>query len=182
MGAFPAVAAEMGESDCQEVGYATGRGKGWKKSFEHEDHLPDSRGVKEWKGWKKMIKGWSSEEREQMALFAWLDWVAKGVPEAKWVFHIPNGGDRHPAVGRKLRRMGVKAGVPDIFVPVPRGGYHGLWIEMKGETGRVKKVQKPWLEFLREQGYRVEVCRGADEAMSAIVEYLGEGEEEWEEK
>lgn len=75
------------------------------------------------------------------------------------LFHVPNGGQRHTAVAAKLKGQGVKAGVLDLFLPVPRFGRHGLWIEMKTATGTLSKSQKDWAEFLRGAGYRVEVCR-----------------------
>ena len=69
--------------------------------------------------------------------------------------------------------MGVRAGVPDVCLPVPRGKYHGLYIEMKrADGGRLRPDQEGWLEALREQGYRAEVCHGFDAARLVITEYL----------
>ena len=52
---------------------------------------------------------------------------------------------RHPAEAVHLKRMGVKPGVPDLFLPFPVPPFHGLWIEMKSETGRASAVQKEWI-------------------------------------
>ena len=72
--------------------------------------------------------------------------------------------------------MGVKAGVPDLFLPVARGAYHGFFIEMKRETGgKVSPEQKEWHQRLIGQGYAVMVCHGCEEAVSALNDYLGEG-------
>ena len=68
-----------------------------------------------------------SEHDEQVALFQWAGYQLGACPELALMFAIPNGGDRHPAVAGKLRDEGVKAGVPDIFLPVPRGKYHGMF-------------------------------------------------------
>ena len=77
------------------------------------------------------------ESEEQSAYF---DWLAKAHPrESRWIHAIPNGGSRHPAEARNLKRQGVKKGVSDIFVPYARHGRHGLYIEMKRKKRRRHK-------------------------------------------
>lgn len=89
------------------------------------------------------------------------------------MFHIPNGGSRNKIEAAKLKRQGVRAGVPDIFLPAARGGYHGLFIELKRQTGgKVSREQEEMIKALRAQGYRAEVCRGWDEARETIQRYL----------
>ena len=68
--------------------------------------------------------------------------------------------------------MGVKAGVPDLFLPYPGGDWHGLWIELKTERGRVMGTQREWIEYLRSQGYAAYVCRGAEQAINCLKMYL----------
>ena len=114
-----------------------------------------------------------SEEQEQAALFQWLYLYQERYPEIGLLFHIPNGGLRVKSEAARFKRIGVKAGVPDLFLPVARGDHHGLFVEMKREKGgRVSAEQKSWIELLREQGYRVEVCKGAEEAVSVVLDYL----------
>lgn len=110
-----------------------------------------------------------SEADEQRAVVEWCAW--RRIP----VFHIPNGGSRHPAEAARLKAQGVKAGVPDLCIPVARGGFHSLYIEMKAPKGRVSEKQREWLALLREQGMRAIVCYGADNAIKAIEAYM-EGE------
>lgn len=113
------------------------------------------------------------EHDEQAALFEWAGWMAGRWPELEYMHAIPNGGDRNKVVAAKLRAEGVKAGVPDIFLPCPRGGFHGLYIEMKRTRGgRVSREQQRWIDGLRAQGYRVEVCAGFDAAKKTIEEYM----------
>ena len=64
----------------------------------------------------------SSEAMEQVSLIDWCEF--KHIP----IFHIPNGGSRNVKAAKNLKRQGVKAGVPDLFVPVARRGCHGLFI------------------------------------------------------
>ena len=89
------------------------------------------------------------------------------------MFHIPNGGSRNKIEAANLKRQGVKAGVPDICLPVPRNGYHGLWIELKVGKNKTTENQKRYISFLTNQGYDVAVCYGMEEAARKIVEYLG---------
>lgn len=94
-------------------------------------------------------------------------------PEAALLFAIPNGGHRHKSVAAKLKAEGVKAGVPDLCLPVARGGYFGLYIEMKAENGRVRTEQAGWLTALKEQGYATQVAFSDDDALAALDNYLG---------
>lgn len=93
-------------------------------------------------------------------------------PELKLLYHIPNERKCDPRQGKKLRLMGVRRGVPDLCLPVPRGGYHGLWIEMKTETGRATDDQKWWGERLTAQGYAWEVCHGWESATRVLEWYM----------
>lgn len=95
------------------------------------------------------------------------------LPELGMLFHTPNGGNRNVITAKKLKAEGVKPGVPDLCLPVPRGGYHGLFIEMKRQKGGVvSPEQKAWLQALNALGYRAEVCKGAAEAWDVIREYV----------
>ena len=114
----------------------------------------------------------ASEHQEQSALFEWAGYYKKIVPELELLFAIPNGGLRHPAVARKLQKEGVQAGVPDTFLPVARGGRHGLYIEMKSATGKVSACQQLWHKLLAQQGYKVVVCWSWTEARDVLLAYL----------
>lgn len=114
-----------------------------------------------------------TEHQEQAALFAWSDWMATVMPELSLMYAIPNGGHRSKQTGALLKAEGVKAGVPDICLPVPRGDKHGLYIEMKRRRGgSVSADQLKWLDNLMRQGYECHVCRGCEEARQVILDYL----------
>jgi len=116
----------------------------------------------------------NEEAIEQQTLFQWAALASTNRPELKLLHHIPNGGKRNIVTAVKLKREGVKAGVPDIFLPVPRGSKHGLYIEMKAEKGRLSENQKWWLKELKKQGYETAVCFGWEEAKETIERYLDE--------
>lgn len=114
-----------------------------------------------------------TESEEQQALFRWAQLQAGAYPELQWMYHIPNEGYRHPATGHRLRAEGLKRGVPDICLPAARGGYHGLYIELKRTRGGVLSAEQlDWLAALSEAGYAATVCRGWEEARRCILNYL----------
>ena len=88
------------------------------------------------------------------------------------MFAVPNGGYRAKATARRLKLTGVRAGVPDIVLPVARGGHHGLFIEMKTADGRLSPDQKRFIAFLQAQGYATAVCHGNQQATDTIERYL----------
>lgn len=113
-----------------------------------------------------------TEEEEQTALFSWAEINMGQFPELRWLFHIPNGGKRSKAEAARFKAAGVKAGVSDLFLPCPRGTYHGLWIEMKALDGRPSAEQKTFIRDMKAAGYAAFVCYGAEEAENAITHYL----------
>ncbi|EGW36483.1 VRR-NUC domain protein [Desulfosporosinus sp. OT] len=74
-----------------------------------------------------------------------------------------------------MKREGALAGVSDIFLPVARGGYHGLYIELKVKGGKLSTAQEWWLWETECQGYCSKVCFGWIEAKEVIEKYLGGG-------
>lgn len=114
-----------------------------------------------------------TEHEEQVALMRLVEMHRGRWPELGMLYAVPNGGDRHPAVAAKMKAEGVKKGVPDLCLCLPRGGYHGLFVELKRQKGGVvSPEQKAWLQALNAIGYRAEVCKGAAEAWDVIREYI----------
>lgn len=119
----------------------------------------------------------------------WARANARMHPELGLLYHCPNGGWRDKREAARLKSMGVRAGIPDYFLPVPKatirtqpcGGYtfswndwqHGLYVELKSEDGRLSGPQAEWLKLMAEQGYATKVAHGWVEAARAIAEYLG---------
>ena len=106
-------------------------------------------------------------------MFRWAAYQRGIYPELQLMFHVANGGSRHPYEAHNLKEQGVKPGVPDICLPVARGGYHGLYIELKRlKGGRVEECQQWYLANLSRQGYKAVVCKGWEAARDVIEEYL----------
>ena len=116
-----------------------------------------------------------------MAFVMWWAYGCKryGIPETL-LLAIPNGGARHIAVARKLKAEGVRAGVSDYLLAVPRGVYHGLFLELKAggpgiPKGRVSKEQMAFGDTVRAQWYSFGVAYGTDEAINLVDMYLMTG-------
>lgn len=114
-----------------------------------------------------------SEDGEQLALMCWCALNINEYPELKWLYHIPNGGSRDKREASKLKGMGVRRGVPDLCLPIKRGAYSGLYIELKRlKKGKVYDNQNEWIDHLQTQGFGAIVCRGWIEARDTLVQYL----------
>lgn len=113
-----------------------------------------------------------TEDEEQIAVFSWASLNLGRFPELELMHHIPNGGKRSKSEAVRFRAMGVRAGVCDIFLPVSRGEWHGLYVEMKALDGRVSKEQEKYMAAVGKQGYYCRVCYGAESAIHEITEYL----------
>lgn len=119
-----------------------------------------------------------TEHAEQKCLIQYACLQAKKEPLWSLLFAVPNGGFRHKKTAVLMLEEGVKPGVPDLILPVARGGFHGLYIEMKRIKGsKVEATQKWWHEQLAAQGYLVVVCKGWIAAKETIESYLKGGEQ-----
>lgn len=92
--------------------------------------------------------------------------------ELQLIHAIPNGGGRSKAEAGRLKAEGVKSGVSDLFLPVARGRYHGLYIELKKAGGTPTSDQKWWAIRMHEEGYRCVICNDPETVMSVITAYL----------
>ncbi|CEN86387.1 VRR-NUC domain-containing protein [Paraclostridium sordellii] len=113
-----------------------------------------------------------SEASEQMLLMQWCNLQKFKYPELELIFHIPNGGSRNRLEATNLKKQGVKAGVPDLFLPKANSKYHGLFIEMKFGRNKTNENQDRWIDNLNKQGYKAIVCFGFEEAKEEILKYI----------
>lgn len=114
----------------------------------------------------------ATEHDLQVSLVRWFDYAYPQISGR--LFAIPNGGQRHAITAAKLKREGVRRGVPDLFLPVANATatYSGLFIELKTPKGRPTKEQKEWVEFLNTQNFLAKFAYGLDDAMQIIKDYL----------
>ncbi len=109
------------------------------------------------------------EASHQEAFFQWLNFH----PDFKdLIWHTPNGGRRDLNEARAFKRLGVRAGVPDVFIAIPSGIYPGYFIEFKSKSGKLTLVQQKMHERLIEQGYKVDTVYDWHEARVNLMQYL----------
>ena len=106
-----------------------------------------------------------------------IKWSMQPLIREKWpclklLHHVPNGGSRDKIEAANLKRTGVKSGVPDLCLPVPKGQYSGLYIEMKNESGKTSLEQNWWIEELNKVGNFAEICHGYESAIRVLEWYL----------
>jgi hypothetical protein len=123
------------------------------------------------------------ESQHQKALFTWarLPLTLKQYPDLQLLYANRNTQKATTkAQAGRIKAEGSKAGVPDIFLPVPSQIYHGLYIEMKSpeyksrSKGGLSDAQLEFFPLLRRLGYRVDICYSWIEAKDAIILYLSE--------
>ena len=117
--------------------------------------------------------GVPTETTEQQWVIQWSQQpsVLEQYPELAMLYHIPNErADKVQAA--LLKSMGVKRGVPDLHLPIPSGGYHGLYIEMKALDGKPAKDQLWWADHLKANGYAHAFCYGWQQATEVLKWYL----------
>lgn len=151
------------------------------------------------------MRAWT-EHDHQRAFFAWVERAALGgfdfansggwlpvdagasLPELDLFHAIPNGGARSRATAGRLKAEGVKRGVPDTFLPVPKpfvtpagasGLYLGLYIEFKSaarrghKNGGLSDSQLDFISAVRKNGYCARVAHSFDEAADIVMQYYG---------
>jgi hypothetical protein len=118
-----------------------------------------------------------TEHAEQVAVIDWCFAMTRIHPGLDLIFAIPNGamlgGGRVGAIrANSLKAEGMRPGVCDLFLPVVRGKWHGMFIEMKTTIGKLSENQEEFIAGVEAQGYFTAVCYGADEAIEQLTFYL----------
>jgi hypothetical protein len=116
----------------------------------------------------------ASEHQEQSALIEWVRKTQARIPQLALLYAVPNGARVAPGTANKLKAEGLLAGVPDLCLPVARGGYHALYIEMKSAIGKASPEQVAYMELLMDEGNMTAVCNGWEIAQAVIYSYLAE--------
>lgn len=112
------------------------------------------------------------ESKIQQSIVRWARMADCMYPELSLLHAIPNGAKVSDKNRMRLAAEGVLPGVPDLFLPVARGGYNGLYIEVKTETGRLSAAQKKIIALLTKHEFRCIIVRSSFEAIELIEEYL----------
>lgn len=129
----------------------------------------------------------SMESKLQEACFTWFKLQ---YPQLEKMFYaIPNGGSRSKKAvtnkagktvyvsleGKRMKAEGVKAGVSDTFLSVPRKGFHGLYIEFKWGKNTLSAEQEAFILIAKQFGYATAVVYSFDEFVKTVNKYLSYG-------
>lgn len=132
---------------------------------------------------------------EQQIQIAIVHWFKLQYPQLKnCISASANGGKRETIIvknkkgeskrycseGARLKKMGLLAGEPDLFIslmsfPVENQQTKvlgGLYIEVKTEEGKLTKFQKEIIKMKVASGYQVAVCHNIDDAIEVIKDYM----------
>lgn len=117
------------------------------------------------------------ESKLQAALLRWINeradrdggrWLA-----ATMIFSVPNQARRARGLAGRMLAEGMKAGVPDLLLLVPRRGFHGLALELKNDPkAKPTEEQSAWLDWLESHSYFAAVGRTLEEAQNILEGYL----------
>ena len=111
---------------------------------------------------------------EEEGQIDFVNWLHRYYPEVHAsLFHVPNGGKRARRTAGRMKLLGVKRGVPDIVILLPRAGKAGLVLELKRSVGSVRASaeQYAWLGMFEASGFVTAVCR-VSEAPLVVESYL----------
>jgi hypothetical protein len=100
-----------------------------------------------------------------------MQWVNLHSILKNFIIHIPNEGKRTAHYGKYLKDMGMRPGVADLFIAMPRHGCNGAWIELKSKNGILSQEQREFLQDMESQNYFTKICYSFEEAIETIEWY-----------
>lgn len=114
-----------------------------------------------------------SEFDEQCSIFTWAEYAVIKHPCLEYMYSTLNGVRLTMRQAVKAKLSGNKKGVPDIVLPYPSNGFHGLYIELKREKlSSTSAEQKKYIAYLNSVGYSAHVSKGSESAIRIIEDYL----------
>ncbi len=114
----------------------------------------------------------NNEEAEiQTEFFNQVDLFFRFIPE-KLIFAVPNGGSRNMIEAVNLKRQGVKSGVADVLLLIPKKGFASLCIEFKTKIGKQSKEQKEFQQQVEMCGSKYVIVRSVKQAIDEMKKYL----------
>lgn len=112
------------------------------------------------------------EETEAINFFQHAQHIYKFGP---LFFHIASEGVASLHRRSLLKQAGLQPGIADYILAMPKGKYHGMFLELKRvkkSSSSISKEQSDFLLAVEKQGYFACVCYGWKAAIEAIDEYM----------
>ncbi|MBA9076093.1 VRR-NUC domain-containing protein [Rufibacter quisquiliarum] len=114
-----------------------------------------------------------SEARLQSCCVIWFKNTHR--QHADLLYQIKNDGRKHAISASSDKALGLTPGIPDTFMAIPRGPWHGLYVEFKRPGEKLSDAQRKVIPQLQAQGYRVEVVTTEEQFRMLVYEYLAHG-------
>lgn len=111
-----------------------------------------------------------SEERLQSEV---IKYIKLQYPRVRYCASL-GGIYTGPRQAIKAKRTGYSRGFPDLQITEARGGKFGLFIEIKTHNGVATEVQRQWINDLTLRGYHARICKGLDQILDCIDEYMNQ--------
>lgn len=112
------------------------------------------------------------EDNELVKFFDWVRLHEERDPRLKSIYHVGNERKTSPRQGAWLKRKGVRAGIPDVVVPIPMGSDAALYVELKIKPNKLSDAQGEMCTLLHCNGNRVRVAWSGDELIKIVTDYL----------
>lgn len=106
-----------------------------------------------------------TESEFQSAIVRW--WDALIIEDGCYLLHVPNGGKRDRVTAAILKTMGVRPGVADLGIMMPRGRM--AWIELKIGDGKPSAVQREFSSVCERLGHTYGVVRSFPEMVWTLA-------------
>lgn len=117
-----------------------------------------------------------SESQIQRGFVEWVQWKHPNLSD--YLIKIPNEGKRSASYATKMKKEGLRSGVPDIFFAKPseRPGtqslFHGLWLEIKAPKRKPSPQQVIYIALLNDAGYLAVWFDNLDDIIWCFEDYV----------
>lgn len=120
-----------------------------------------------------MKKADTKPQTESQIQKDFVRWFRKRYPSIEPLFFaVGNGGARNAWTAKIMKDEGVRAGVSDLILLIPRHGYAGLLIETKTPDGKQSDSQKEFERLAKAFKYKYEICRSLPEFQKLMMWYI----------
>lgn len=112
------------------------------------------------------------ESHIQQAIVKWARFQACTLPELQLLYAVPNGANVSTPNRIRLVAEGLRKGIPDLHLPIARGEFNSLYIEVKTEKGKLSKDQEEMFNQLELFGNKVVIVRSLFQGIHVLTTYL----------
>jgi hypothetical protein len=114
-----------------------------------------------------------TERSEHMIQAMYFRRVRAKWPLTKLIYAVPNAAKRSYSLAAHMKGEGMTAGILDINIDIPRGGYHGMRIEFKRDAKmKFSEEQVKTVAQLEAEGYLVELHWDDVAAFDSTLAYM----------